>query len=273
MKRQIAYLLLMWAILSAMPARAQTDSLFQFQNALNDSISSFSVDNLQEIYLINTGNQLIKYGMNGDSVGVYNKLTRYGKLSYVEAQNPWKVLLFYKNFSTIVMLDKYLHELGSINLPAKNLYGVQAITTSYDNHIWIYDEQDGKIKKINSEGQVLMSSSDLRQVFSEAPVPSQLIDRDGLLYLYDPGQGLYIFDYYGSFKRKIAMKDCYSIAVVGKAIYGFTKNELLKYTGPAPDWDSYPLPTKLRDSKKVELAGHKMYVLKGNVLSVYSMKE
>ena len=72
----------------------QDDSLFRFLKKIEYPISSFTVDNLGELYIINTDNQLKKYNEKGDSVGVFNQVTKYGKLSYVEAQNPWKSILF-----------------------------------------------------------------------------------------------------------------------------------------------------------------------------------
>src|SRR4051794_19144148 len=82
---------------------AQADSvLFKFQNSIPYPIESFTVNNLGEIYIINSGNQLKKINEKGDSVGVFNQVTKYGRLSYVEAQNPWKTILFYEKFSTIV---------------------------------------------------------------------------------------------------------------------------------------------------------------------------
>src|ERR1700733_603267 len=79
---------------------AQDDSLFRFLKKIEYPISSFTVDNLGELYIINTDNQLKKYNEKGDSVGVFNQVTRYGTLSYVEAQNPWKAILFYQNYLT-----------------------------------------------------------------------------------------------------------------------------------------------------------------------------
>src|SRR5678809_1156749 len=94
---------------------AQPDT-FRLINTLSYPITSFTVDNLGELYLINSSNQLKKLDEKGDSIGVFNQVTKYGKLSYVEAQNPWKTILYYQNFSTIVLLDKYLQSIGTINL-------------------------------------------------------------------------------------------------------------------------------------------------------------
>src|ERR1035438_10663277 len=105
-------------------AGAQDDSLFRFLKKIDYPISSFAVDNLGELYIINTDNQLKKYDENGDSVGVFNQVTTYGNLSYVVAQNPWNVILFYKSYATIVLLDKYLNIVNSINLRDQEIYQV-----------------------------------------------------------------------------------------------------------------------------------------------------
>src|SRR5687768_126234 len=83
------------------------DSLFRLNKTLNYPVRFFTVNNLGEIYTINANNQLKKTDDKGDSVGVFNMVTKYGKLSYIEAQNPWRTILYYKSFSTILLLDKY----------------------------------------------------------------------------------------------------------------------------------------------------------------------
>src|ERR1019366_5089944 len=135
----------------ALNANAQDDSLFRFLKKIEYPISSFTVDNLGELYVINIDDQLKKFDEKGDSIGVFNQVTKYGKLSYVEAQNPWKTILFYENFATIVLLDRYLNYLTSINLPQQNIFQVRAVTTSYDNNIWLFDEQENKLKKIDDQ--------------------------------------------------------------------------------------------------------------------------
>ena len=104
----------------------------------------------------------------------------------MDAENPWKTILFYENFSTIVLLDKYLNVVTEINLRKQNIFRVQAVTGSYDNNIWLYDEQDNKLKKIDDNGNVLSQTVDFRLLFDSVPEPSKIIDKDGFVYLYDP---------------------------------------------------------------------------------------
>ncbi|MDQ2720333.1 MAG: hypothetical protein M3Z26_11325 [Bacteroidota bacterium] len=266
------FLLYLFSGVLQIPVKAQDDSLFNFLKKIEYPISSFAVDNIGELYIINIDNQLKKYNEKGDSVGVFNQVTKYGKLSYVEAENPWKTILFYQNFSTIVLLDKYLNVLGSINLPTQNIFQVKAVTTSYDNNIWLYDEQDNKLKKIDDNGNILSETVDFRLLFDSVPTPQKIIDRDGFVYLYDPQKGIYVFDYYGSFKSKLIFLHWTDIALIGKTIYGFDKKNLYKYTSPLPDIKEYELPIGLQNNNSIKLSNHKMYVLKDQQLQIYSIQ-
>lgn len=253
-------------------AKAQNDSLFSFLQKIEYPISSFTVGNLGELYIINTSNQLKKYDEKGDSVGVFNQVTKYGKLTYVEAQNPWKVILFYQNFSTIVLLDKYLNVLNSINLRTKNIFRVNAVTTSYDSNIWLFDEQDNKLKKIDDAGNLLSESVDFRLLFDSVPTPQKIIDRDGFVYLYDPQKGIYLFDYYGSFKSKLTFLHWNDFSVIGNTIYGFDDENLYKYAPPLPEVITYKLPLALQNSHSIKLSNHKIYFFKDQELGIYSLQ-
>ena|SRR6185312_3700661 len=248
---------------------AQKDSTFRFVKEIPFPITSFSVDNIGALYLITPGNQLKKYNEKGDSVGVFNEVTKYGKLSYVDAENPWKTILFYPNFSTVVLLDKYLNVVTAINLRQQNIFRVRAVTSSYDNNIWLFDEQDNKLKKIDDNGNVLSETVDFRLLFDSAPDPVKIIDRDGFVYLYDPQKGVYIFDYYGSFKTKLTFLNWTDIEVFGKNIYGFDKENVYKYTPPLPDVMTYNLPAELQNSTAIKMSNGRIYLLKNQQLRIY----
>ena len=272
LKKYFRFLLLIVIAFTGSIVHAQDDSLFRFLKKLEYPISSFTVDNLGELYIINTDNQLKKYNEKGDSVGVFNQVTKYGKLSYVEAQNPWKAILFYKNYSTIVLLDKYLNVLTGINLRKQNIFQVKAVTTSYDNNIWLFDEQDNKLKKIDDGGNNLFETVDFRLLFDSVPTPQKIIDSDGFVYLYDPERGLYIFDYYGSFKNKLPFLYWTDIAVIDKQIYGFDKDHLYRYTPPFPDVKKYTLSPELQNNNSIKVSNHRIYVLKNQQLEIYSLQ-
>lgn len=264
--------LLLLASSTVLTAHCQNDSLYRFEKRFSYPVVYFTTSPSGELFTINQGNQLKKYNSNGDSVGVFNDVKKYGKLSYVDAQNPWKTILYYEGFETIVLLDKYLKSLGSINLRDKNFFGVKAVATSYDNNIWIFDGRDMKIKKLDENGNLLLASVDLRQVFDDVPDPQKIIDRDGLLYLYDSTRGIYIFDYYGSFRTLLPFKNWKGIFVFGKTIYGFDDSLFYTNTPPLPVADEKPLPKIFLNATQISISPRKAWVLKNDSLSIYLVK-
>jgi hypothetical protein len=176
----------------------------------------FTTDNLGNIYLLTATNQVKKINAKGDSIAVYNDVRRYGKIFSIDATNPLKILVYYKDFSTIIILDRLLNVRATVDLRKQNILQARAITTSYDNNIWVFDEMDSKLKKIDETGKVLFESTDFRQIFDSVPAPQSIYDRDGQLYLYDPSKGLLVFDYYGGKKNNLQLLHLYDLQVIDK---------------------------------------------------------
>lgn len=133
-------------------ASGQVDSSFQHIKTIKGDITSFTVDNLDNIYILNSSDQLKKLDADGDSIGVYNDVRKFGKVSYIDVSNPLRVMLYYKDFSTVVVLDRLLNIRNSIDLRQQNIFQVQALSLSYDNKIWLYDEMENKLKKLMKMG-------------------------------------------------------------------------------------------------------------------------
>jgi len=187
-----------------------------FLKTIATEVKDFTTDNLGNIYLLTATDQIKKVNEKGDSIAVYNNVKRYGKIFSIDAGNPLKVLVYFKDFSTIVLLDRLLNVRNTIDLRKQNILQVRAITSSYDNNIWLYDEMDSKIKKIDDNGRVLLESNDFRQVFETVPSPVAMYDRDGQLYLHDPKKGLLVFDYYGAQKNNFALSQVMDLQVIDK---------------------------------------------------------
>lgn len=129
-------------------AFSQSDTSFQLLKVVKGDIVDFTVDNLDNIYVLNSRNQIRKYNANGDSVAIFNDVKKFGKATLVDVSNPLKVVLFYKDFATVVMLDRFLNVVNTIDLRKQNIFQARAIAQSYDNKIWVYDELENKLKRL-----------------------------------------------------------------------------------------------------------------------------
>lgn len=245
-------------------AKAQPDSLLKVSLALQypAGIVDFTTDNLGNIYLLTATNQLKKLNAKGDSMAVYNDIKRFGKIGSVDATNPLKVLVYYKDFSTIVVLDRLLQVRNTIDLKQLNLYQVTALTSSYDNNIWLYDELESKLKKIDDHGKVLLESTDFRQVFDVVPSPQVMYDRDGQLYLYDTLKGLFVFDYYGAQKNKYAWPNLMNVQVIDKnTVTATDRTHILLYKPTTFQSFSFKAFQNQERFRKIHFSGSKIYAL------------
>jgi hypothetical protein len=253
-------------------AKPQSDSAFQFLKTIKGDFTYFNVDNLDNIYLITKNNQLKKLNANGDSVAVFNDVKKYGNPDYVDVTNPLKSLLYYKNYSTVVVLDRLLTQRNTINLRKQNIFYVNNVTLSYDNYMWLFDEEDFRLKKIDEEGKILQSSTDWRMLFDSVPAPVKIIDRDNFVYLYDPAKGFYIFDYYGGFKNRLAFLNWTNVEVNGTTVYGFEDTRLYSYQLKSLQLKEYKLPAFFGKYIAIKAMNGLVYLLNENGVDIYQIK-
>ncbi len=251
---------------------SQNDSAFIYIKTVKGSFNNFSVDNLENLYLFNSNNQLKKVNSNGDSAGVFNDVKRFGAVSSIDVTNPLKILLYYKNFTTIAVLDRFLNPRNIINLRKQNIFLATSIANSYDNNIWLFDEQEYKLKKMADDGRLLQESTDFRLFFDSVPSVAQLIDQNNFLYLYDTAKGFYIFDYYGAFKNRLPFLHWNNVEVSKNIIYGFDNSFLYSYQLTSLNLKSYTLPIFFRNCKVIKAVNGKVYLLKPDGVYIYQIK-
>lgn len=253
-------------------AKPQSDSAFQFIKTIKGDFTYLNVDNLDNIFLITKNNQLKKLNANGDSVAVFNDVKKYGNPDYVDVTNPLKSLLYYKNYSTVVTLDRLLTVRNTINLRKQNIFYVNTVTLSYDNYMWLFDEEDFRLKKIDEEGKILRSSTDWRMLFDSVPAPVKIIDRDNYVYLYDPAKGFYIFDYYGGFKNRLAFLNWTNVEVNGTTVYGFEETKLYSYQLKSLQLKEYKLPAFFGKYISIKAMNGLVYLLNENGVDIYRIR-
>src|SRR5215217_2829812 len=121
---------------------AQSDTVLSVheETFVEGSYSDFYVDNLNNIYLINANNQVKKLDDKGDSVAVSNSLKNFGDIYSMDVSNPLKILVYHKDFGTVIVLDRFLNNINKIDLRKIGVLQARATARSYDNNYWVFDE-------------------------------------------------------------------------------------------------------------------------------------
>lgn len=252
-------------------AIAQEDSLLQLRciKKLDGEFSNFTVDDPGNIFLLNTSGQIKKLSSNFDSVGLYNDEKQYGSITSVDATNPLKILVYYNDFTTTIVLGRFLEVRNVIDLTGHGILQVKVITQSYDNNYWLFDEWDKKIKKINENGKVLLESADFSMLFKKSFSPSYFIDFNGLLYLYDYNRGWLVFDHYGALINKYDLVGWTDVQVSGKNLIGRDQDYFYLFNQERLLFKRIKLNITLNNIIKVINRSHRWFILRNNCLEVY----
>ena len=266
------------SFLMSLCSKAQSDTSFQLVRMLSGDIVDFTVDNLDNVYILNSRNQVKKFDANGDSVAVFNDIKKFGKATLIDVSNPLKVLLYYRDFATVVMLDRFLNVVNSIDLRKENILQAKVIGQSYDNKIWVYDELEGKLKKIDEDGKLMLETPDFRLLLGQAPAPVKIFDENKYVYIYDSTLGVYVFDYYGALKNNIMIDHWQNFKVVGKYIFGSRGDILYRYEIKTFRVDDWKMPEEIYKSKAFNFSSSRLYALrpecsgKENCIFIYTIR-
>jgi len=56
-------------------------------------------------------------------------------------------VVFYKDFCTLVITDRFLNVVNTINMRSYGIQQAKAAAQSYDNNYWAFDQLENKLKK------------------------------------------------------------------------------------------------------------------------------
>jgi hypothetical protein len=252
---------------------ADTSALFRLTRTIGTDIADFTVDNLGNIYILRKDNQLKKLSPQGDSLAVFNDVRRYGQIAAIDVTNPLKILVFYREFTTVVELDRYLNAINTIDLRKLNIFQVKAVGLAYDNNIWVFDELDAILKRVGDDGSLVDQTTDFRQLFDSVPDPALIRDQGGLVYLYDPAKGVYIFDHYGTLKTHLDLRGWRDFEVIEKNILGRDDHTFFRYQPGTLNMQEEPIPTAYAGASRIRITPSVIYVLKKTGLEIYSRKQ
>lgn len=178
----------------------------------------FTTDNLANIYLVKE-DELIKYLPSGKIFGRYSNL-KLGSISTVDATNPLKILVYYKDFQQIVFLDNQLSQNSDV-VPLERLGFEQTslVCASTNNSFWIYSKHNNELLRFNENSKKIAATGNLKQILQTNINPNVMKEYNGYLYLNSPETGIYVFDMFGTFSKIISIKNLQQFQVNENIVY------------------------------------------------------
>nr|MBS0037479.1 hypothetical protein [Saprospiraceae bacterium] len=268
---KICLLFSLWLIFNTFPSWAQPQ---QVEYSFSIDIKAFvaGIDVLEHLYLIDQNNIFRKYDRNGVELSFYNNRSLMVPGNF-DLTNPHKILLFYPQHQTIVFLDRNLTKISSMELSNLGLPEISYAAISNDNQIWVYDEFEHVLKKIDLNGSVKVSSENSYSLWGVSIEPIKIIERFNTVLLLDPQNGIFIYDNMGTPQIHREMKGIIDIDFISRnnLLLTLSPHRFLYYSLSQELKQQVPLPENLKDKKirQLKFKGDQMLILEDDRVSIY----
>lgn len=235
-------------------------------NSIARNVTDFSLDNYGNLYAI-SGNSLVKYDSNGEKQASFTRF-EWGEISSVNVQNPMKIMLFYQESGIIVFLDENLNPLSEeLNLFDNQYNTISLAAYSTANKIYLFDP-------VNQD--LIILDFYLREIsrnhfsYSDISPVRMSVVKESFVALQDVDQGVFLFDAFGNFDRKIGVITQSPIHFRDSEITYYQDGKFFRYNFQTLQNEEKSMPLPVAKVKKLQQTSQRIYLLDegGELLSM-----
>jgi len=247
------------------------DSLFVIRS-IPMNARMMTVDELGNVYVVRNNNALVRFNENGDSSAFFRSVQN-GEIGSVDASNPLRIVVYYPAYSRVTLLDRQLAQKNDLDLRRLNIANTSVVASSADGNLWIYDQFNARLRKVDEQLNEVVTSNDLRQETQLVPVPSFMIERDWKVFLCDTAKGIFIFDRYGNYVNTLSIYGVKHLQVFGTQLVYRHEDSLLSWDMGKVAADMLAIPGVAGRIINAAIVRNTMYVLYDDRLVLYRLKE
>lgn len=242
---------------------------FKCISTINVEADLFTSDNQGNVYVVKK-DELIKYNKEGKELYKYSN-KNLGNISYVDASNMLRILVYYQDFSQVVFLDNTLTlNTEPVSFDKLGYQQVSLACTSHNNGMWIYNQQNFSLILLNTTYEKVQQTDNLSTVLNIELQPTEMVEYDNKLYINNPASGILIFDIYGTYYKTVPAKNVTHFQAIRDLVYYIQKDDMRlraynvktteesEFVSPATDFDAFRLGTDILMLRTKE--GIKVYV-------------
>lgn len=193
-----------------------------------------TIDPFGNLYVLTSRGEFRKYDKRGREEAQYSDL-QFSDFSEISAGHAFKSMVYYPEYDLIRLFGNKLQLLGELNLSSGGYGEITAVAPATGMQgFWLFDATAQRLVRLSQTGQVEFSGSGLLPVLGVSIFPAIMKEREGWLYVYDPDNGLYVFDNFGAFSRHYPVLGARAFSVFNDRIFYAVNgqvNELEKLTG------------------------------------------
>lgn len=195
----------------------ESDSISLF----NDGIHFVGIDNTNNSYYIKDN---VLYKKTKKTLKTYANI-HLGKIDRVDITNALKIVVFYKDFNSIILLDNQLNELtNSIDFTTVLNKNISYVGTTINANLWLFSNDDNSLQIWNYKTKKTIIDIPLQSDFKYKIASSNYRN----IWLFSSKKGIR-YNVYGSFMEQIEIENIKKVIAYKKGIICLTDTNFFYY--------------------------------------------
>jgi hypothetical protein len=245
---------------------------FKPLKTIKKSVRWMEVDKMKNLYLIEDDHSILKYSPDGELLHQFNE-NSLGEISFIDISNPFRILIYYNDYATVVFLDRTLSETRRHDLSDLDIPQVPAMGTASDNNIWLFDNNTYTLKKIDTQNQVIVESPDLNLLLTEDVIPNSLAEFNVRVYLNSPNIGILVFDIFGNYIKTIDLPELDYFQLYEGQIFYVKDKKFKTYHLLSFQTKEIKLPIIEENLQQLCIAQERLYIRYPNEIKIITLKK
>ncbi|MBL7111739.1 MAG: hypothetical protein ISS19_07355 [Bacteroidales bacterium] len=200
---------------------------FKLVGTIPVSDTDFRTDPMGNVYVIK-GNRLIKYNNRQEKIADYSN-AYLGEIGSLDATDPLRLLIHYKEFNQLLWLDNYLLELRSpVFLDDLGVDQAEVICASSQGGFWLFNGLNNQIQYFDVNLNLIHESIPINP-FTNNNKPVAMVEKNRMVYVHVPKTGILTFDRYGTYSKTLPVFPDNVFQVTDESIFYTAKKIFCKY--------------------------------------------
>ncbi len=193
-----------------------------------------------------------------------------GKISSIDTSDPFRILLFYKDFNKIEFLDKNLAQIASpIDLNDLGYYNVSAACQSVNGGFWIFDQSLFQLIYFDQSLNITKKSSQISELIHQNEENQQvfMLEKNDYIYLGISGEGILLFDHYGTYIKTFPIIDISDFQVNNEIITYLKNGKFLAYN--TSSFEEYSISLPEHNYRQIRIENRRLFVQTEEEIYIY----
>jgi len=166
-----------------------------------DSPSNVSIDQSGNIYLATYDGNIVKYSPDFNDKQIFSP-SRPNATTALEAWQGLRIFSFHEELQTYRLINRNLSLAEDYSFNPNIVGYAEIATTSFDNNLWVIDQTDFSLKKININTGEVESSSRLNLLLDPDNYEiHHCREYQNRLFISTRNKGILIFDSFGTYLK------------------------------------------------------------------------